>query len=259
MTFQPRLVALDIDGTTVTELTNVSPAVVAAVGRVVAAGVPVVISTGRSWPATEPVVAALGLPPGWAVTSNGSMVVTYPPVDVVYEVKFDPAETIARVHEVAPQAIIAVQEGMDLRVTEVFPKGELVEVQNVETIAELSSRPVSRVVVRDPNSNTAAFHRLAEKLGLKDGTYCVGWTAWMDIVPAGIDKAHGLQRVAGELGIAQADVLAIGDGQNDIEMLQWAGRGVAMADALPETKAAADAITGGIAEDGVAQELARWF
>jgi hydroxymethylpyrimidine pyrophosphatase-like HAD family hydrolase len=68
-----------------------------------------------------------------------------------------------------------------------------------------------------------------------------------------------LEYVAHELGVAAADVLAIGDGRNDIEMLQWAGRGVAMGQAVEEVKEAADAVAGSVYDEGAAHELDRWF
>ena len=89
--------------------------------------------------------------------------------------------------------------------------------------------------------------------------YVVGWTAWLDLAPMGVNKASGLQLVAQELGIDAADVLAIGDGRNDIEMLQWAGRGVAMGQAIEVVREAADAVTGAVHEEGAAAELSRWF
>jgi hydroxymethylpyrimidine pyrophosphatase-like HAD family hydrolase len=75
----------------------------------------------------------------------------------------------------------------------------------------------------------------------------------------GVSKASGLARVAEELGVDRADVLAIGDGRNDIEMLRWAGRGVAMGQAVEEVKEAADGVTAPVQDDGVAVELERWF
>jgi hydroxymethylpyrimidine pyrophosphatase-like HAD family hydrolase len=65
--------------------------------------------------------------------------------------------------------------------------------------------------------------------------------------------------VAAELGVHRDDVLAIGDGRNDLEMLRWAGRGVAMGQAPDVVKDAADAVTASWDEDGVALELATWF
>jgi len=74
-----------------------------------------------------------------------------------------------------------------------------------------------------------------------------------------VTKASGLEYVARELGVAPDDVLAIGDGRNDIEMLRWAGRGVAMGQAVPEVQAAADAVTATVHDDGAAVELERYF
>ncbi|MFN2536131.1 MAG: HAD family hydrolase, partial [Pseudonocardiaceae bacterium] len=72
-------------------------------------------------------------------------------------------------------------------------------------------------------------------------------------------KGTGLARLAGELGIASADVLAIGDMPNDLPMLRWAGHGVAMANAHPAVLDAADEITASNSDDGLALVLERWF
>ena len=65
--------------------------------------------------------------------------------------------------------------------------------------------------------------------------------------------------ICADLGIEAADVLALGDGRNDIEMLTWAGRGVALGDAPAEVREAADHVTDRFADDGTAKELLRWF
>ena len=80
-----------------------------------------------------------------------------------------------------------------------------------------------------------------------------------DLAPEGVSKASGLADVTRRLGVDRSDVLAIGDGRNDIEMLEWAGRGVAMGQAPAEVKASADAVTESVEEDGAAAEIARWF
>ena len=61
------------------------------------------------------------------------------------------------------------------------------------------------------------------------------------------------------LGVDPADVLAVGDGRNDVEMLTWAGRGVAMGQAPVEVQQIADAVTGTFADRGLVTELRRWF
>jgi len=100
---------------------------------------------------------------------------------------------------------------------------------------------------------------LAAELGLHGTDYVVGWTAWLDLSPVGVSKASGLAHVGRELGVEASDVLAIGDGRNDIEMLQWAGRGVAMGQAIQDVIDAADDVTVSVYEDGAAVEMEKYF
>ena len=115
------------------------------------------------------------------------------------------------------------------------------------------------MIIRDPTASADDFVAMAAKLGLHGTDYVVGWTAWLDLAPVGVSKASGLAYVAGQLGVDAVDVLAIGDGRNDIEMLEWAGRGVAMGQAVEEVHAAADHVTASVHDDGVVEELARWW
>lgn len=74
----------------------------------------------------------------------------------------------------------------------------------------------------------------------------------LEVNPRGVNKAQGLQVVCDVLGIQRDQVIAIGDSRNDIAMIKWAGLGVAMGNAQPEVKSAADVITTRLEEDGVA-------
>ena len=98
MTFRPKLVALDVDGTLVDESNIVVPRVYAAVARVLEAGVPVILSTGRSWASALTVIDQL--PPLTAehVCSNGAVTVRYPPFEVVDLLTFDPRPVIDLIH-----------------------------------------------------------------------------------------------------------------------------------------------------------------
>ena len=257
---RPGLVALDIDGTLVDERGMMPDAVHAAVQRVVQAQVPVVLATGRSWHGTKPIFDQLRLPPGLAVSSNGAVVVDYPPVSVRQEVTFDPSDVIARVQELAPEALIAVEDvGLGYRLTGHFPPGELSGNLVLQSPAELSAAPVSRVIIRDPDRADSEFLDLAQRLGLHGVSYFIGWSAWLDIAPEGVDKSTGLAHVLADHGVEPSQVLAIGDGRNDIEMLEWAGRGVAMGQAPDEVKDAANAVTDTFDAHGVVRELDRWF
>jgi HAD superfamily hydrolase (TIGR01484 family) len=194
------------------------------------------------------------------VASNGAVTFSFPPLKVVSEVTFDAREAVRQVLEHVPGAAVAIEEhGVGYRVNRHFPEGELDGRMILTPIEEMIASEVSRVIIRDPDSTSEDFVSLAEKLGLQGTNYFIGWTAWLDLAPEGVSKASALAEVADRLGIDQQDVLAIGDGRNDIEMLQWAGRGVAMGQAPDEVKAIADDVTLHVEEDGAAVELERWF
>lgn len=256
----PRLIALDIDGTLVGHDYSFFPGTREAVADAVAAGTRVVLATGRGWHATQEVFDALELPPGPAVTSNGAVLVTYPPLRVDDVVTFDPAEVLARVAREHPQALLAVEVvGQGYKVNRPFPDGELGGRVEVVDLAELAAQPATRLVVRDPDASDGEFVALAERMGLEGVSYFIGYTAWLDIAPEGVDKARGLELVCRDLGVRPSEVLAIGDGRNDSEMLRWAGRGVAMGDAPDEVKDVADAVTARFRHGGLVHELRRWF
>jgi hydroxymethylpyrimidine pyrophosphatase-like HAD family hydrolase len=256
----PGLVALDVDGTVVDRNGGLPEAVGAAIKSVVAADVPVVLSTGRSWHSTRDLVEQLGLPPGPTVCSNGAVTVTYPPEKIVQAITFDPREVIDRVEAFAPGTLIAVEEiGVGYRLNSRFPDEDLTGEMIIQDVAQLGAQPVTRVILRDPTRSAEDFIKLAEHLGLRGVTYFVGWSAWLDIAPEGVNKATALAEVAAELGVPRERVLAFGDGRNDIEMLRWAGRGVAIGDAPREVREAADAVADLFANGGPVAELRRWF
>ena len=260
VSWKPELVALDVDGTLVDESNVVTPEVRAAVRRVVDAGVPVILSTGRSWASALTVVDQLPLEHVEHVCSNGAVTVRYPPFEVVDVLTFNPRPVIERIRAEHPSALLAVEVvGRGYRVSEAFPTGELHGEIDVVGVEELAGQDVTRVIVRDPNSSEREFIGLAERLGLEGVSYSIGYTAWLDIAPEGIDKAHGLARVCARLGVDPRGVLALGDGRNDVEMLQWAGRGVAIGGAPAELLAVADAVTTPFDQGGLIRELARWF
>jgi Cof subfamily protein (haloacid dehalogenase superfamily) len=270
--WQPRLVALDIDGTLLkwvegsgTTHEEISPRVLDAVHRALDAGAHVVLASGRSPHGMTRIADLLGLHGGerdrlWVVASNGAVVFRYPPMEVVHEETFDARPAVEAVLEHHPNALVAVEErGVGYRVNRHFPDGELSGEMTITEVEEIVAGPVSRVIIRDPEATVDEFVALAAKLGLHGINYVVGWTAWLDLAPVGVSKASGLERVAGELGVGSEHTLAIGDGRNDIEMLRWVRRGVAMGQAIDEVRAAAHDVTESVYDDGVAVELDRWF
>ena len=145
--------------------------------------------------------------------------------------------------------------GRGFKVTAPFPDGELTGELEVVPFEELFAEPVMRVVVRSPEHSSAEFSRLVERVGLHGVAYSVGWTAWLDLAPDGVTKASALEEVRVRLDVARRATLAVGDGRNDVEMLRWAARGVAMGNAPAEVREAADAVTAHVDEDGLALVL----
>lgn len=270
--WRPRLVALDIDGTLLkwvegagATYEEIPPATYGVVRRAHDAGAHIVLASGRSPHGMTRIADLLEIPPDdadplWVVASNGAVVFRYPPMEVVHEETFDARPAVEAVLREHPNALVAVEErGVGYRVNRPFPDGELSGELIRTDVADMVADHVSRVIIRDPDATVDDFVALADRLGLHGTDYVVGWTAWMDLSPVGVSKASGLERVAAELGVDRADVLAIGDGRNDLEMLRWAGRGVAMGQAVEEVRAAADDVTGTVYDDGVVTELERWF
>jgi len=252
----PKLVALDVDGTLVSYADFFDPPtwpVVRAVQHAVEAGVHVVLATGRSLHSTTPVVDQLQLTDGFAVCSNGAVVADVATRTPVHVVTFDASDPVQYFAEHIPDAVLAIEElGVGFRVTGEFPVGELDGQVTVVSHDELLDGPVTRLVVRWPQGDRDRLRRVAAASGLPSVDYAIGFTAWLDIMPEGVSKASGLATVCEKLGLSRADVLAVGDGHNDMEMLAWAGMGVAMGQAPWDVKEVADAVCGSVDDDGVA-------
>ncbi|MHC5794739.1 HAD family hydrolase [Lacisediminihabitans sp. FW035] len=263
----PWLVALDIDGTLMREDGDISPEVISAVQRVRDAGHEVMLATGRSVSMTLPVLEQFQLTPRYVVCSNGAITLGrdadaesgYSRVAVD---SFDPSEVLTTIRESLGDASYAVEDEEGFyRYTGSFPESTLGASSEQVPFEQLSEHQATRVVVISPEHAIEDFLSIVEKMGLHKVTYNVGWTAWLDIAPDGVNKATALERVREWLDIPRSRVIAVGDGRNDIDMLRWAsdeGRGVAMGQAPDEVLAVANEVTLSDLDDGIA-ELFRTF
>jgi 5-amino-6-(5-phospho-D-ribitylamino)uracil phosphatase len=260
-----RLIALDIDGTVLHEDGSMSPRVRAEVQRVVTEGHEVMLATGRSVAATLPVLEHLGIKPEYSICANGAVILKRDknaPYGYRREVieTFDPAPVLSTIREALPLAQYAVEDGDGFfRYTERFPAATLGLASEQVTFDRLISLPATRIVVISPNHDQEEFLALVERMGLHRVSYAVGWTAWLDIAPDGVNKGTAMERVRQWLDVPLDRVIAVGDGRNDIEMLEWAARsgaGVAMGQAVPEVLAAASYVAPPVARDGLAEVLA---
>ncbi|MCU1597030.1 MAG: family phosphatase [Glaciihabitans sp.] len=259
------LIALDVDGTVLREDGNLARPVVTQVERVRDLGHEVTLATGRSVAMTLPILDRLGITPEYVVCANGAITLkrdTEAPFGYSREhvETFDPREVLTTVRSHLASARFAVEDedglffysGGDSTAGDFAADGREVEFD------ELLEVRATRVVVVSPGHAIEDFLKIVERMGLHRVSYNVGWTAWLDIAPDGVNKSVALERVRTWLDIPRERVLAVGDGRNDIDMLEWAsesGRGVAMGQAPSEVKDVANEVTLTDIQDGVATLL----
>ncbi|WP_234989278.1 HAD family hydrolase [Demequina sp. NBRC 110052] len=253
-----RLVGLDIDGTLMHWGGSISDAVVEAVEKVRMCRTHVVLATGRTIIGTMPVAERLGIRRGWAVCANGAVTVRLNPAspggyDIIEKVTFDPTAALELIREEMPDAFFAVEDlGVGFRVNREFPMGELDGRQIVvDSFDDLSTHEVTRVVIRKPDADVSHFDALVRQIGLSDVTYAVGYSAWLDLTPAGVSKASALESLRRQLGVYPDHTVAVGDGYNDVDMLRWAGTSAAMGNAPDAVREVAQQVLGSVDEDGV--------
>lgn len=251
------LVALDIDGTTLHHDGTLSDEVYSAVRDTVAAGHDVVIATGRSLLEAWPVIDALGLRSGYAVCSNGAVTLRLDSRErrgyrIVDQVTFDPRPALELLRHAWPGAVFAVERvGVGFDISASFPDGDLSGRLRVSTWEELTAAPTTRLTFYSPDAHVEEFAHAVERIGLHGVNYAVGFTAWLDVAPAGVSKASALEGVRSRLRIPAERTVAVGDQRNDLEMLDWAGCGVAMGNAPVEVQDVADLVTGDVLDDGL--------
>lgn len=270
----PRLIVSDIDGTFITSAGRVTPRLRSAVVRAVDAGAYFGLATGRPHRWLIPVLEQLPLAPV-CVCANGAVV-------------YDPSsDTVLHAFELAPDAMADVVGAVE-RALDGVPHGYGVErvgssaldpedecflitpeynpdawdsrfgVVDTQT---LISEPAAKLLVRCAAMTSAQMYELiapAVDAELAHATYSMD-EGLIEFSLPGVNKAAGAQFLAERYGVGASEVIAFGDMPNDIELLTWAGLGVAMANASPVLHDAADMVTLANDEFGVAAVLERWF
>jgi Cof subfamily protein (haloacid dehalogenase superfamily) len=265
---QPRLVASDVDGTLLADHASVSERTRAVVRRVLAAGVPFILATGRP-PRWVPGVAAQAGLDGLAVCANGAALYDIGRDEIVWARTLDPVlmHDIAReIDSALPGCTYAVERvgtGFDdttfvaeLSYVHPWPEGPNVGLTRAETLG----KPAMKLLVGNPDMTGDAMAEAIGGLleGQVDLTYSTN-NGLIELAVPGVTKASALADVAERFGVEPSEVIAFGDMHNDVEMLRWAGHGVAMANAHRTALDAADEVTAPHHEDGVALVLERWF
>ncbi|BCB80660.1 Cof-type HAD-IIB family hydrolase [Phytohabitans flavus] len=262
----PRLVATDLDGTLVRQDRSLSPRTAGVLARIAARGTVVVLVTGRPVRWLHQVYDQLHEPLP-AVCANGAVVYD-PAADRV--LRADPlapdllAEVTRRLRAEVPGAMFAVEveDGRQFRHDAEWPVLWEPEpaIRMLLTPEEVASVPAVKLLVRAGRRDPDVFVQIvaAAISGLAEATHS-SYSGLIEISAAGVTKAAGLAWFCEQRGIDPAEVVAFGDMPNDVPMLTWAGRAVAVANAHPAVREIADDVTLSNDEDGVAAYLEKLF
>jgi Cof subfamily protein (haloacid dehalogenase superfamily) len=260
-----RLLAIDLDGTLVNHDLVLNPRDVAAVKAASGAGVTVVLATGRMFKSSLRFAEPLGLR-GPIINYQGAVVREIASGEVWYRCEL----TV-----LMQQRVLALAEPKDWHVNayvdervytararpeaDLYARIGMVPYEVVGPLSKWVSQDSTKMVLvdLDPDNVPTRINELTAWMGdVARVTRSLDW--FVEVVNPEVSKARALAMVADRLGIAQAEVCAIGDNTNDEDMVRWAGFGVAMGNAPDSLKALARHVTGTVDEAGVAQVIERY-
>lgn len=269
MTRTPRLVASDLDGTLLRDDGTVSARTGEVWTALSAVGVETVIVTARPprWVHhLSDVVGVTADARSVAICGNGAFVYDVAERVVLEAHGFEPKVAHELVRDLLrefPEAGAAVETDRGMFRTRAYPDQHagLAAHDSGVTDCELADLPddviVGKILVRDTKWTDDVFVAdVAATLGDRGVLAYSGAAGLAEISAPGVTKAVRLEQWCNERGVKQDDVWAFGDMPNDLPMLTWAGRGVAVANAHSDVLATADDICGTNDEDGVAEYLA---
>lgn len=265
-----RLIATDMDGTLLrSDHRTISARSLDAFARARRAGIDVLAISGRQAYSLGVLVAGTPLD-GIVVSSNGSVAMDLATREVLFQEALDveaQRTIVSGLLEHFPDAKVAsVRDAGDLYVTQhgylgVADPGAVDSRWQVhhrrDTLEEVLAEPSVKLAIFDPAVPLDDLLAIARELAVPGTLPTTSGASYLEVGRAGVSKATALARLAQQRGYTADQVVAFGDNNNDVEMLAWAGHGVAMANAVPGALEAADEVTAGHEEDGVAQVIER--
>jgi Cof subfamily protein (haloacid dehalogenase superfamily) len=261
-----KLIAADVDGTLLNSKAEISARTEAALRKAVEQGVHVVLATGKTRNSTMRHIESLGLnAPGiylqglaiydgdgkvrWQKTLDTALVrqvITYAEDRGFSVIAYSGMRIMVR--RMSQQ----IEDGL-IKYHEPLPD-EVGPLQNV-----LNDIPVHKLILLgEPRAIAALRWQLNLQIGGAGRLMQAGLPWMLEVLPPGCSKGAALKLLLKEMQIAPENVLAIGDAENDIEMIQLAGIGVAMGHAAQNVKDAADHVTGSNDEEGAAAAIERY-
>jgi len=260
----PRLVASDLDGTLLRSDGTVDDRTRRAIATAEAAGATVVFCTARPHRWLKPLAEETGHH-GMAVCANGAVLWDVHTESVIEATPLQPAvarQLVTLLEGEVPGGAWAVERtGGFGHEPDYVPRWPVPADTLIDVVDTLIEEPAVKLMLRHNYLSADVLLERAKSIGghLAEISHSSTNDTLIEISAIGVSKASGLARLCQRLEIERQDVIAFGDMPNDLPMLTWAGRAVAVANAHPHVIAAADEITAANDESGVAIVLERLF
>ena len=263
---EPRLLALDLDGTLLGPDGEVSPRTRVAIERLRAGGVHVVLASGRAPAGMRRLCHELELTDP-QITMQGALISSPLTGSILAAWRLEPAEArahIAFAREFGAVPLLCFADGVrgEILTPEVealfapFEEPLPLVVPDIEPLSE--ARPIKTFLYTPPGANARIWDAARSRFAGR-ATITSGDEHSVELLARGASKGEALRTLAAHLGIPLADVAAIGDARNDIAMLRLAGRSAAMAHARSEVREAAEMVVPSNSEEGVLVALDRFY
>lgn len=256
-----RLIATDLDGTFFDEHHGPHPRNVAAINALVDQGVVAAVATGRSYFGGLDLATSTGAAFDWFIGSNGGHRVRVEDRHLEERLVFEAGELdafVAGVAEKLDNAGIGFETENGFWFTDAFIEHFPTDIHGKARRNSEAERPaelIGKMFICHPELATKALLAKLAPLVPTSMYATTSGISFVEVTPQGADKGAALSRLCANLGIDASEVIAFGDNYNDVTMLEWAGRGVAMANAADGVKDIADEVTGTNGVGGVAEVL----
>ncbi|HEY8910747.1 MAG TPA: Cof-type HAD-IIB family hydrolase [Desulfosporosinus sp.] len=261
-----RLVAMDLDDTLLRDDWTISPRVLKAIQKAKEQGVKMTIATGRMSISARPYAEQLGLDVP-VITYHGAMIQQALSGEILFRRVIPSALATEIVRYVSGQGIYVQVYLKDRVISEVlnewseeYERIASVRIEKADLAALLAQEPegVEKILLMAKESDLDQVAPVLRKLYGEKVHLTKSKPCFLEMTDCSVNKGVALAALAERLGIAQKDVMAIGDSFNDLEMIKYAGVGVAMGNARAEIKEHANIITASNEEDGVAEAIERY-
>lgn len=264
-----KILALDIDGTLTNSKKEINPAVFNAVRRLQNADIPVLLVSGRPEKGIEHVARELGFYEygGYVFAYNGGKIINKKNGEVILNQTLPKDMVLPVCRYIKDKNVtILTYDGDDIVTENPDDKYAMKEitlthmnVRKVDDFEKAMSFPVNKFLITgEPDYLAELVEEMAEEFSPRLNIFR-SEPYFIEVVPTGIDKALSLSKLLEMFGLSKENLVACGDGHNDVTMIDYAGMGVAMENACDEVKRVANYITKSNDEDGVAFAIDKFF